>query len=95
MPVEVRINAFFKRPEALCRVSKRTGELLGGHSKGPIWMHTRPDVDNVAKAVIDGMQAWWRDDSLVVRLVATKQYVALGDAPCIRVRVRQARMGML
>lgn len=88
VPVEVTIRAFFKRPQALCRVSKRTGKLLGGHSEEPIWMHTRPDVDNVAKAVLDGMQAWWLDDSLVVSLVATKQYVAIGDAPCICVRVR-------
>lgn len=35
----------------------------------------RPDVDNFAKAVLDGLNGIvWRDDSQVVQLTATKHY---------------------
>lgn len=36
----------------------------------------KPDVDNLAKAVMDALSAanWWVDDSQVTTLVVTKQY---------------------
>lgn len=41
----------------------------------PIYRTSRPDADNVAKAVLDaGIAVLWADDSCVVRLVVEKRY---------------------
>lgn len=41
----------------------------------PTWRTSRPDADNVAKAVLDaGIAVLWADDSSVVRLVVEKRY---------------------
>jgi Holliday junction resolvase RusA-like endonuclease len=47
----------------------------------------RPDVDNLAKAVLDGLNlsGVWVDDARVVELVARKEWAT--GAPCVRVRV--------
>lgn len=46
---------------------------------------TKPDIDNVVKAVFDGLNAvLWRDDVLVVDCRVRKRYVA---TPCVRVDV--------
>lgn len=34
----------------------------------------RPDLDNYAKAVMDGLKAFWIDDAQIVHLEATKRY---------------------
>lgn len=45
----------------------------------------KPDMDNVVKAIYDGMNAVvWRDDVQACRLVVDKRY---GPAPMVRVRV--------
>ena len=37
---------------------------------------TRPDVDNLVKAVLDALteDGWWRDDAQVVRIYVSKDY---------------------
>jgi len=36
---------------------------------------SRPDIDNLAKGVLDGLSGiLWKDDALVVRLVASKRF---------------------
>jgi len=46
---------------------------------------TKPDADNVVKAVFDGLNGvLWRDDVLVVDLRVRKRYAA---TPCVRVEV--------
>lgn len=50
---------------------------------------SRPDLDNLVKLVTDAMTRsgrWWRDDSQVARVVATKVY---GLAPQIRVWLQE------
>lgn len=51
-------------------------------------MHTgRPDLDNLTKSVLDGMNGVaWLDDGQVVIIRASKQY---GDTPCIKVNVTE------
>ena len=71
-PVAVRIVAVFARPKRLAMVYKKTGR-----PKHPIgWLHCpqTPDADNIAKAVIDGLRAVWRDDRQVVSLEILKVY---------------------
>ena len=52
---------------------------------GEVMPTTKPDADNVVKAVFDGMNAVvWRDDVLVVDLRVRKRFAA---TPCVRVEV--------
>lgn len=68
-PVEVVIKATFGRPQRLLRKKDPQGELL----------HTsKPDVDNVAKAVLDGLRTVIGDDCKVARLICEKWYAAKG-----------------
>lgn len=60
-----------------------------------LWRHTsKPDVDNLAKAVLDAMNGvLWKDDSQVFRLVTEKVYT---EEPFVRLTVvwrRQAAKG--
>lgn len=52
---------------------------------GEVLPTTKPDADNVVKAVFDGLNGvLWRDDVLVVDLRVRKRYAA---TPCVRVHV--------
>jgi Holliday junction resolvase RusA-like endonuclease len=64
-PLNVVIDAVFVRPKShLCNAGvKATAPRL-----------PRPDVDNIAKAVLDALQDVMGDDSLVARLVVEKSY---------------------
>ena len=76
-PVSVSIVVVLPRPAYLSRVSKRTGEPLQPPERVP---HvSRPDCDNLAKSVLDGMSGWWRDDCIVQRLVVEKWAAACGE----------------
>jgi Holliday junction resolvase RusA-like endonuclease len=88
-PIEVEVVAVFSRPDRLLQRSKRTNMLL--HGTEDRMPHTsRPDLDNVIKAVLDGMDSAgiWRDDSRVFRLVSSKWYAAIGELPHVEVIVR-------
>lgn len=55
---------------------------------GEIRPTTKPDVDNVLKAVADGLNGVaWRDDVQVVSVVMRKAYAA---TPCVRVSIGPA-----
>lgn len=64
-PLNVVIDAVFVRPKShLCKAGvKATAPRL-----------PRPDVDNVAKAVLDALQDVMGDDTHVARLVVEKSY---------------------
>jgi len=64
-PLNVVIDAVFERPKSHTNKS-------GVKSDAP--KLPRPDVDNLAKAVLDALQDVMGDDSLVGRLVVEKSY---------------------
>jgi len=64
-PLNVVIDAVFVRPKSHLRKSV----LRPDSPRLP-----RPDVDNIAKAVLDALQDVMGDDSLVARLVVEKSY---------------------
>lgn len=52
---------------------------------GDLFPTTKPDADNVLKAVCDGLNGVaWRDDVQVVDCVIRKRYAA---TPCVRVQI--------
>jgi Holliday junction resolvase RusA-like endonuclease len=64
-PLNVVIDAVFGRPKSHMRKS-------GVKADAP--RLPRPDVDNIAKAVLDALQDVIGDDTLVARLVVEKSY---------------------
>ena len=62
----------------------------GGKAKtgGKLLPTKKPDVDNVAKSVLDALNGVaWLDDSQVVRLEISKSYSAAGD--CVSVSAEE------
>ena len=86
----IDVVAEFARPGYMCKRSKRTGELLGGHSEWRILHTAKPDCDNISKLVLDSLKEWWRDDAQVTRLEVRKFYHAMGGKPLLRVVIRKA-----
>lgn len=67
-PVRVVIMAHFKPPN---KSKKVVGDMLNGH----ILPTKKPDVDNIAKIILDGLNGIaWDDDTQVVELVVSKHY---------------------
>lgn len=70
-PLCVTITAYVQMPKSLSR-DKREKALAG--TLLPI---TKPDVDNYAKAAVDGLNGIvFRDDSVVTDLLVRKRYAA-------------------
>jgi Holliday junction resolvase RusA-like endonuclease len=78
-PVSVLVQAVGKRPKSL---PKR-------HGVGRLWRITKPDADNVAKAVCDTLvqSGLLRDDTLIATLIVHSLVAADGEAPHVRVTV--------
>jgi crossover junction endodeoxyribonuclease RusA len=85
-PVGVNLAFYFDRPKSHLTSS---GSLRKGYSSSHI---VKPDLDKLVRAILDaGTDAGiWHDDAQVVRLTATKQYVALAGQqamPGVHVRI--------
>ena len=79
-PIDLRLAAYMPVPPSWSE-KKRKSALAGR-----IMPTGRPDVDNIAKLVMDGMKGIaWRDDTQVVNFAAWKRY---SDEPRIVVEAR-------
>lgn len=81
-PVEVKITCWFARPK--------------GHSKkrsvAPEPKTTKPDTDNVAKAVLDSLnEIAYHDDSQVYSLQIEKWYIGVGGTAGTEVEILEKR----
>lgn len=68
-PSHLYIEIIFPRPQRL--MAKRHPDGLIPHDK-------RPDLDNLAKAVMDGLGPLLKDDALITKLTASKYYAERG-----------------
>lgn len=88
-PVGVEITFSLARPRSHYRTGKTTSHLLTGtapaHPKG------KPDVDKLARAVLDGLKAagMYADDAQVCDLHAVKRYASRGETPGAHIRIRE------
>lgn len=71
-PVELRVRFVMPMRQGDIRKRSRVPEK---------WDPTRPDLDNLLKLLLDAATAagWWKDDALVVRIVAEKTTAAEGE----------------
>jgi len=88
-PIGVMLTFRLPRPKSLCRKKDPVG---------PIYCGSKPDVDNLAKAVLDVLTqlGFWRDDSQVASCAIYKFYVAKPELknpkitlPGVSVSIRQ------
>lgn len=81
-PVNVTLTAVYPRPKRRPpNVDPETWK-----SGGRVWRPSRPDLDNIIKAVLDAAQLAGviKDDSLVVEIAARKVYAStLDDGPMV------------
>lgn len=82
-PVRVDVLALFPRPKRLMRKCD---------PEGPVWHDKKPDRDNLDKNVLDGLKAFWRDDTLVCLGTLLKAYHAKDGRPAVVVRIRSASL---
>lgn len=74
-------NVFIDAPVPASWSDKKRRAALAGD----VLPTTKPDADNVVKAIFDGCNGViWRDDVQVVNLLVCKRYAA---TPCVRVQV--------
>lgn len=81
----VSLTFYMPRPKGHFGTGRNAGKLK---SSAPRHHTSRPDVDNLAKAVLDAMSeaGVWKDDDQIVRLDIDKQY---GEREGVYVRVKE------
>lgn len=79
-PLRVVVRAYAPRPKRLMRKKDPAGTLP--------WV-SRPDADNILKHVLDGLEAFWRDDAIVCEVQVSKRYHAKDGRPRIEVEVHR------
>ncbi len=80
-PLLVRLVFWMPRPRAL-QARKYAGEKARPHT-------SKPDIDNLAKAVLDAMHLWWEDDDQVTVLMASKWYAPVGRPTGVDVHIQE------
>lgn len=80
-PLEVSITAFYEVPKSYSKKKKQ--EMLDGQ----LYPTKKPDIDNIAKCVLDALNKLaYRDDTQVVRLHMEKHY---DQVPRVEVEIRE------
>lgn len=80
-PVRVTVRAYHKPPKG--KSKKVVEDMLNGH----ILPTKKPDADNVAKIVLDGLnKVAWDDDTQVVEMMVIKRY---SEEPMVAVTVEE------
>jgi Holliday junction resolvase RusA-like endonuclease len=71
-PLCVTIDFHFSRPKSHFKTGKNSNVMK---SNAPSWHTSKPDVDNLAKFVMDAMnKIYWKDDSYISTCYITKKY---------------------
>lgn len=79
-PIVVRLEFRFDRPKS--HYGKN-----GVKDSAPKTKTTKPDIDKLARAVLDALWPCWGDDSQVVSLLATKVWTQGDDLPGVGITV--------
>lgn len=80
-PLAVSITAFYEVPKSYSKKKKQ--EMLDGQ----LYPTKKPDIDNIAKCVLDALNKLaYRDDTQVVRLHMEKHYA---EIPRVEVEIKE------
>lgn len=94
LPLVVSVVAVFARPKRQPQHHVGDAELPmpAWPDDGRAWHTTRPDADNIEKAVLDAckLAGVIADDSIICETRIRKVYAAPGEAPCIELRIYAA-----
>lgn len=78
----LEITLYIERPRSHYGTGKNTAKLK---DSAPIFVVTRPDIDNYAKFIMDALNGkFWKDDAQIIQLVITKRY---SEIPGTQIRV--------
>lgn len=82
-PVRIEIEAVHAIPSSWTRKKRERAWA------GEIMKISRPDLDNIEKAIMDGLnEVAWRDDSQVWDKHSVKRYEQYGEEPHVSVYIR-------
>ena len=71
-PLQVIMSFSFSRPKSHYGTGKNSGKLK---ANAPVTHISRPDVDNLAKFVLDALNGvYWKDDSVICSMTIDKTY---------------------
>lgn len=84
-PVCLWISCYMPRPK---NHIKKNGTVKDW---APKWVETKPDNDNIEKAVMDALTSIgiWKDDAQVARNITEKVYAAPGMSPHAMIRIEE------
>lgn len=86
IPVQISIKACKKPPK---RTTKKNLKLI---EQGLFPWVTKPDVDNISKAVLDALnEVAYADDGQVIKIRASKEYTLQEER--IEIEVKEAKLG--
>jgi len=69
VPIKVKMDCYYQIPKSMPKYKRKMVV------EGSLFPLVKPDVDNVAKCVLDGLNGHaYKDDSCVVELVVSKFY---------------------
>lgn len=82
-PVKVYVLAVWPRPKKVHHMDPCYG------NPGRVWRPAVPDIDNIAKQVLDGVggSGVWDDDRQVCQIIAEKVWAAEGESPGTHVTI--------
>src|SRR6185312_518070 len=91
-PLVVHVDFYMPLPRTHFGTGRNAGTIRASAPGRPA---TRPDVDKLARAVLDALKQGgaYADDSQVVGLIACKYWVFNGQAPCAVITITAARGG--
>lgn len=88
VPIEVFVSAYHQRPK---QHYLKSG-ALSTSGKQSFFPTKRPDLDNIVKLVLDGLNGVaYHDDAQIVNLGAARYWAAYNAEPGVRVIVRRLR----
>jgi len=80
-PISLSLSFFLHRPQDLCWKTKPMPSL---------YMDKRPDIDNLIKGVVDGLNGVaFVDDKQICKLEATKKYHSGTNTPRVEIKVSE------
>jgi Holliday junction resolvase RusA-like endonuclease len=83
-PVKLKMIAIFDIPKSWPKWKREMAEA------GDLLPVGKPDLDNIAKCSLDGLNLIvWRDDSQVVNLITGKRYRGVGEKPGLLLSIEE------